>query len=109
MKIKVIENNNQIKNSTEKNVIVDFYANWCGPCRVLSKTLDTISTEKSVKNVLVLKVNVDDYPDIASEYNVRSLPTLVFLSSGKVIKSKIGNMAKNDLEVMIKEVYEHES
>lgn len=109
MKIKVIENNDQIKKSTEKNVIVDFYANWCGPCKVLSKTLDMISAESSVDDVLVLKVNVDEYPDLASEYNVRSLPTLVFLSSGEVIKNKVGNVSKNDLEDMIKEAYKNEN
>lgn len=105
MKVITIESNNDITNNDK--VILDFYANWCGPCKNLSKTLDMMATEDVFDDLVVAKVNIDQHSDLASEYNVRSLPTMVFLSSKKIVKTKVGNISKVDLETMIRETYNY--
>lgn len=70
-------------------VLVDFYADWCGPCRMLAPTLERLATEFSGRASIV-KVNVDQEPDLAGEFNVESIPTLVFLSGGKLISRTSG-------------------
>ena len=93
--------------SDNKKTIIDFYANWCGPCKNLSKTFDIVSSEEKFDGLSVIKINVDSYQDIARKFNVRSLPTVVFTESSKVIKTKVGNISKNDLVQIIRETYEY--
>ena len=79
-----------------KLVIVDFWATWCGPCRMLSPVLDEVEEEMSDK-ISVVKVNVDDADQIAMQYRIMSIPTLLFFKNGQVVDKTVGAMAKNVL------------
>lgn len=85
------ENFENIRNS-EKKVLIDFYADWCGPCRMVSPIIDEIANERD--DIVVGKVNVDNEQELASEFGVFSIPTLVVLEGGKVIKQVSGARPK---------------
>lgn len=70
-------------------VLVDFYADWCGPCRMLAPTLDKLAVEFSGK-ARIVKVNVDKEPELATRYQVSSIPALVFVADGKVVAQSVG-------------------
>ena len=74
-----------------KRILVDFYADWCGPCRMMGKELENI------KDIDILKVNVDKYPLIAQRYGVMSIPTLILFEKGNVIKSHVGLLDSNSI------------
>ena len=79
---------------SEKLVIVDFWATWCGPCRMLSPLLDEVEEEMADK-ITVVKVNVDDADEIAMRYRIMSIPTLLFFKNGQVVDKTVGAMPKN--------------
>ena len=81
---------------SEKLVIVDFWATWCGPCRMLSPILDEVEEEMSDK-IQVVKVNVDDADEIAMRYRIMSIPTLVFFKDGQMVDRTVGAMPKSAL------------
>ena len=81
---------------SEKLVIVDFWATWCGPCRMLSPLLDEVEEEMADK-ITVVKVNVDDADEIAYRYRIMSIPTLIFFKDGKMVDRTVGAMAKSTL------------
>ena len=80
----------------EKLVIVDFWATWCGPCRMLSPLLDEVEEEMADK-VTVVKVNVDDADEIAMRYRIMSIPTLLFFKGGQLVDKTVGAMPKATL------------
>ena len=80
----------------EKLVIVDFWATWCGPCRMLSPLLDEVEEEMSDK-ITVVKVNVDDADEIAMRYRIMSIPTLLFFKNGQIVDKTVGAMPKSTL------------
>jgi len=80
----------------EKLVIVDFWATWCGPCRMLSPILDEVEAEMPDK-ITVVKVNVDDADEIAGRYRIMSIPTLIFFKGGQAVDKTVGAMPKNAL------------
>ena len=80
----------------EKLVIVDFWATWCGPCRMLSPLLDEVEEEMADK-VTVVKVNVDDADEIAMKYRIMNIPTLLFFKGGQLVDKTVGAMPKNVL------------
>ena len=81
---------------SDKPVIVDFWAEWCGPCKTIAPILGELSTELA-DQVTIAKVNVDDNPDLAMRYNVMSIPTLLVFSGGEVSKRLVGAKGKYQL------------
>jgi thioredoxin 1 len=77
-------------------VVVDFWAEWCGPCRMIGPSLEDISNEKAGK-VKVVKLNVDENPETAEKFGVRSIPTLMIFKDGKLAAQKVGAASKGDL------------
>jgi thioredoxin 1 len=89
-----VENFEQLTN--EGVCLVDFWAPWCGPCRMLSPTIDTLAEEFEGK-VLVGKVNVDENQDLSMKFGVRSIPTIVIMKDGEVVETMIGAQSQSDL------------
>lgn len=86
--------------SAEVPVLVDFWAEWCGPCRMIAPTVDAIANDYAGK-VKVGKVNVDENMNTASRYNIRGIPTLLLFKGGKVVAQQVGAAGKGDLQKMI--------
>ncbi len=84
-------------------ILVDFWAEWCGPCKQLSPILDEIATEMSDK-VTVAKVNIDENPDTPQKYGVRGIPTLMVFKDGQAVATKVGSMPKSKLVEWIESV-----
>ena len=82
------QNNFEEIKSSEKTVLIDFYADWCGPCRMVSPIVDKIASEHP--EYLVCKVNVDDEPELANEFEVSSIPTLVVMRDGEIVNQSVG-------------------
>lgn len=83
----------------EDKTIVDFYATWCGPCKMLGPVFEEVSNNSDIKFV---KVDIDDHEDLCREYKVMSVPTLILFENGKEVKRNIGFMSKEQLEEFIK-------
>ncbi len=81
---------------SDKTVIVDFYADWCGPCKMMSPILDDIANELGSK-IKVCKVNVDESRDIAMKYEIMSIPTLIIFKNGKIVNTLVGLRDKNEI------------
>ncbi len=88
----------EIRNS-EKLVLLDFYADWCGPCRMVSPIVDEIAKERS--DILVGKINVDNEPELSAEFGVVSIPTLVVMKNGKIINQAAGARPKPQIIAML--------
>ena len=77
-------------------VIVDFWATWCGPCRMLSPLLDEVEEEMADK-IVVVKVNVDDADEVAAQFRIMNIPTLLFFKGGQIVDKTVGAMPKSAL------------
>lgn len=86
--------NSEVINS-EKPVLIDFWASWCGPCRMMSPVVDEIASERG--DIKVCKVNVDEEPELASQFGIMSIPTIVAIKEGKVTGSLVGVRPKQHI------------
>lgn len=85
---------------SEKAVLVDFYAEWCGPCKMLAPVIDQIAKEN--EDIKVAKINVDEAQELAEKYGVMSIPTIVVIKNGEEIKRQVGLASKTEILGMIK-------
>ena len=95
-------NNNNFQDEvmhSEKLVLLDFWASWCGPCRMVSPIVDEIAAERS--DIKVGKINVDEQPELAAQFGVMSIPTLVVMKNGKVINQAVGARPKAQILAML--------
>ena len=92
------ENFNEIK-SNEKTVLLDFYADWCGPCRMVAPIVHEIAEERD--DIVVGKINVDDEPELAQSFGVMSIPTLVVMKKGEVVNQAMGTRPKAQILAML--------
>ena len=95
-------NNNNFQDEvmhSEKLVLLDFWASWCGPCRMVSPIVDEIAAERS--DIKVGKINVDEQPELAARFGVMSIPTLVVMKNGKAINQAVGARPKAQILAML--------
>ena len=89
---------NEVLNS-EKPVLLDFFASWCGPCRMVGPILDEIAEER--EDIKVCKVDIDEQPELASRYRIMSVPTLMVLKNGNIVDQSIGARPKHQILAMV--------
>ena len=92
------DNFEQLKNG-DQTVLIDFYADWCGPCRMVAPVVEEIAKENA--SVVVGKINVDDDPELAQAYGVMSIPTLIVLKGGKEVARSTGARPKAQIQAML--------
>ena len=85
--------------NSDKPVILDFFASWCGPCRMVGPILDEIAEER--EDIKVCKVDIDEQPELASRYRIMSVPTLMVLKEGRVVEQSIGAKPKHQILAMV--------
>ncbi len=94
------ENFNQEALSSNIPVLVDFYADWCGPCKMLAPVIEALATEYEGK-IKIGKLNVDDAPNTAQNYGVMSIPTLLYIKNGEVVNKSVGVVSKATIEEIL--------
>nr|WP_296077366.1 thioredoxin [uncultured Ruminococcus sp.] len=85
---------------TEKVVVIDFWATWCGPCKMMAPVVEEVA--KNYPDVKVCKVNVDEEPELSNAFKIVSIPTIVVIKNGEIIDSVVGYRPKEDIEKIIK-------
>jgi len=86
---------------SDKPVLADFWAPWCGPCRAMSPAVEAVA-EKLANDATVVKVNVDDNPSVSSKYNIRGIPTLILFKDGKEANRLVGLSSQEQIAALIK-------
>ncbi len=82
---------------SDKPVLVDFWAEWCGPCKMIGPSLEEISDELG-EQVTIVKLNIDDHPDTPGRYGVRGIPTMILFKNGEIVDTKVGAAPKAQLK-----------
>lgn len=93
---------NDVLNS-DKPVLVDFWAEWCGPCRTLGPVLEEVASEVG-ENATIYKVNVDENGELAQKYGIRGIPTMIFFKSGEAAKTLVGVQPKEEIKKTLQEL-----
>ena len=100
MEIELSLDNFDTEIAKDTPILVDFFANWCGPCKMLAGTIEQLAKE-SDGSYRVGKVNVDDQPELAARYNVMNIPTLIVFKNGEAVKTSVGFVPKAQLESFV--------
>ena len=99
MEIKLTVENFESVTNTDKPVLIDFWATWCGPCRMVSPIVDQIADERS--DIKVGKINVDEQPELAQQFRIISIPTLVVMKDGQIANKAVGAMPKEEILALL--------
>ena len=97
------ENFDSVVMNSDKPVLVDFWAEWCGPCKMLTPTIEALAEEYKDTSSIV-KINVDDSPAIATKYGIRSIPSILLFKSGDVVEQRVGAVSKDELAGMLDKI-----
>ena len=97
--LKINKNNFDLVVNSEKPVLLDFYADWCGPCRMVSPIVEQIAAENP--QYLVAKVNVDEEPELAAQFGVSSIPLLAVVKNGKIVNKSAGAKPKHQILALL--------
>ena len=98
--VKISKSNfNELVINSKKPVLLDFYADWCGPCKMVAPILEEIAQERD--DVVIGKINVDNEPELAREFGVMSIPMLAVVKDGKVVRKEVGARPKHELLSML--------
>lgn len=97
MEIIHLEKEEDFKELTKETILVDFFATWCGPCKMLANVLENVDSD-----IKVLKVDTDEFENLAREYKIMSIPTLILFKNGKEVKKNIGFIDEENLEKFLK-------
>ena len=103
--MKTITNKHEFEQilATDKTILIDFYAEWCGPCQTLLPILETVSTDYE-NNLEVVKINVDQHPDLAAQYGVRSIPRVFFIKNKTIVDQFVGLHSRADIDEKINKI-----
>ena len=85
--------------NSDKPVLLDFFASWCGPCRMVGPILDEIAEER--EDIKVCKINIDEQPELASRYRIMTIPTLMVLKDGQILEQSVGAKPKHQILAMV--------
>ena len=97
------ENFDSVVMNSDKPVLVDFWAEWCGPCKMLTPTIEAIAEEYKNTSSIV-KINVDDSPTIATKYGIRSIPSILLFNNGDIVEQRVGAVSKDELASMLDKI-----
>tara|TARA_S200000501_G_scaffold110960_1_gene104306 strand:+ start:1190 stop:1522 length:333 start_codon:yes stop_codon:yes gene_type:complete len=97
------ENFDSVVMNSDKPVLVDFWAEWCGPCKMLTPTIEALAEEYKDSSSIV-KINVDDSPAIATKYGIRSIPSILLFNNGDIVEQRVGAVSKDELAGMLDKI-----